>query len=143
MTTLGILGILGALLLISIMWAIWSFTDRYNRDVGGVLSTISIIVLVLTMLICSVTINEEVVFVELKNVVVMRSDRIIILDDGEDFHRLVGYENINKINDSTKFYVMKTKNIWNYEDYEEIVTLLGDTTTIDGYVELNKIIINN
>ena len=139
MTTLSILGLLGTGLLVSILWCTWAFQEKYGRPGGQVFSVFTIIGFVATMITVSITIDENVVYVELNNLEVTKMDRMVIIDDGDDFYKLTGYENVNKINDSTKFFVMKTTNIWGYEGFEDRITLLGDTTTIDGYVRLYKV----
>lgn len=55
-----------------------------------------------------------------KEVVVMKSKRLVAVDDGEKIWEFKSYEDVVSINDSTKFEFEKTTNFWGNNRIEGI-----------------------
>ena len=142
MTTIEELGIITSILLLSVVWVVWSFSENYGREGSQIFSCVSTAVFTIWLIVVSVANNETELFVPTKVEIVV-GNRIVIIDDGDKFYRLIGKDYVDKISDTTTFYRIKTTNIWGYEDFEELVCLVGDPIAVDGYIELKSLRKNN
>lgn len=50
----------------------------------------------------------------------VKTNRMVIVDDGEKTWEFESYEDVTSINDSTEFYHLHTTNFWGVEDIEGI-----------------------
>ncbi len=87
-------------------------------EVAGPMAFISLIVLAIGL---GMSIEYDITTKWVKTEVDwVKTNRMVIVDDGEKTWEFESYEDVISINDSTEFYHLHTTNFWGVEDIEGI-----------------------
>lgn len=105
------MGIVLSLLSITVVLTVIAFTTYYDGlSIGcGILA----VVLGLATLITSVEYNVEEEWVQ-KDVEIVRTSRVVIIDDGDNIWKYTSHKDYKAIHDSVRFYLLMGTNVYGY-----------------------------
>jgi len=90
----------------------------YEEGLAGVLGFFSLIFISISI---GMSIEKDITTKWVKTEVDwVKTNRMVIVDDGEKTWEFESYEDVTSINDSTEFYHLHTTNFWGVEDIEGI-----------------------
>ena len=92
--------------------------NNYEHELAGVLAFFGGVALLISI-ISSTEVNITEEWIETK-VQWVKTDRMVIVDDGERTWEFEAYSDVTAINDSTKFFLLHTTNFWDIKDVEGI-----------------------
>lgn len=92
--------------------------NSYEEGLAGILGLFSLIFIAISI---GMSIEKDMTTKWVKTEVDwVKTNRMVIVDDGEKIWEFESYEDVTSINDSTEFYHLHTTNFWGVEDIEGI-----------------------